>query len=191
MPNIISEQKTLIRKECRKDRQALESDFRKQASQAICVQIENWPVFQQTQVILTYMPVKSEVDLRSLIEKHPGKSWVLPRILPEENHRMLFHAYDPQQLIIHPFGMAEPASSSPLVAPGKIQLALVPGLAFDRNGWRLGYGGGYFDRFLKEFTGVSLGVTFEELLLEHIPHDAHDMPMQWLVSEMKLYRASS
>ena len=187
MTETVAEQKVRVRKECRQMRQVLGEAFRARSSQAICAKIEDWPIFQKAHVILGYMPVKAEVDLRSLLERYPGKSWVLPRILPEENHTMCFHPYDPQRLTMHPFGMAEPAADLPVVSAQQIELALVPGLAFDRNGWRLGYGGGYYDRFLREFGGVSLGIVFDALLLENLPRDRHDVPVQWLVSEEKLY----
>jgi len=96
---------------------------------------------------------------------------------------MVFHRYVPDNLIIHPFGMAEPAAHLPQVSPKEIQLVLTPGLAFDRSGWRLGYGGGYFDRFLKDFGGVSVGVVYRDLLLNTIPHGRYDIPMSWLVTE--------
>jgi 5-formyltetrahydrofolate cyclo-ligase len=115
---------------------------------------------------------------------------LLPRILPGEEGRMVFHAYDPHNLILHYYGMAEPAPHLPQVLPSEIQLVLVPGLAFDRSGWRLGYGGGYFDRFLKDFGGVSAGVVFQTLLLEALPHGEYDIPMQWLVSEDTLIKGT-
>ncbi len=129
------------------------------------------------------MPIKSEADLTPLLERHPQKKWILPRIIPEEDHRMVFHPYDAEHLVRHPFGMVEPTPDSPIVAPEEIQLALVPGLAVDRHGWRLGYGGGYFDRFLKEFSGVSVGVVFHALLLHEVPHTPLDVPVQWIVTE--------
>jgi len=184
MPLTIPEQKSNLRKDCRQIRQALDSVFRAQAGQAICEQIAGWTVFQKAQVVLSYMPVKSEVDLRPLFELHPEKRWVLPRILPD--HGLRFHPYDPQRLVFHSFGMAEPDPELPIVSTQEIELVLVPGLAYDRQGWRLGYGGGYFDRFLKEFHGTSLGVVYEALLLEELPRDEHDMPMQWLVTEKKI-----
>jgi 5-formyltetrahydrofolate cyclo-ligase len=120
---------------------------------------------------------------------YPEKNWVLPRILPD--HGLRFHPYDPQRLVFHSFGMAEPDPELPAVPAQEIELVLVPGLAFDRRGWRLGYGGGYFDRFLKECRGTSLGVTYEALLLENLPRDEHDMPMQWIVTEKKISPAKS
>jgi 5-formyltetrahydrofolate cyclo-ligase len=100
---------------------------------------------------------------------------------------MIFHVYDAQRLVLHPFGMAEPASDSPVIAPEEIELTLVPGLAFDRLGFRLGYGGGYFDRFLKNFNGVSAGIVFHDLLFEKIPHSVHDIPMHWIITEQEIF----
>jgi 5-formyltetrahydrofolate cyclo-ligase len=191
MTNSVAEAKSQLRQQCRKLRASLGEEIRTRASQSICVQLENWPIFQQSQAILTYMPIKSEVDLTPLLTRHPKKQWILPRILPEEEHRMIFHPYDAGRLVRHPFGMAEPAADLPTVQPEAIQLALVPGLAFDRRGWRLGYGGGYFDRFLKDFSGVSLGVVFHTLLLNEVPHDSFDVPMQWIVTEMGILVAGA
>jgi 5-formyltetrahydrofolate cyclo-ligase len=179
----ISDQKSQLRRECKSIRKELGNEVRQQASRAICAHLAAWDIFQKSETILTYMPMRTEVDLLSLLASFPEKRWLLPRIIPEEDYRMVFHPYDPQQLIEHPFGMAEPAPHLPQVAPAEIQLALVPGLAFDRCGWRLGYGGGYFDRFLKDFGGVSVGVVFQALRLDFLPHNEHDIPMQWLVTD--------
>lgn len=185
----IPEQKSQLRLECRAIRKALGEEARDQASRAICEQIEGWQVFQQSKTILTYMPMRTEANLTRLLKRHPQKKWALPRILPEENHRMVFHPYDAARLVRHTFGMAEPAPDSPVIPAGEIQLALVPGLAFDRQGWRLGYGGGYYDRFLREFNGGSAGIVFHALLVENAPHTALDIPMHWIVTEDELFAA--
>jgi 5-formyltetrahydrofolate cyclo-ligase len=186
MPDI-AEQKQQLRRSCRQIRKELGEAVRQQASLSICSWIESWPVFQRSSVILTYMPIREETDLTSLLERQPQKRWALPRILPEENHRMVFHSYDAACLICHPFGMAEPAPDLPIIPSNEVQLALVPGLAFDRQGRRLGYGGGYFDRFLGDFTGISLGVIFQSLLLDHLPCGEHDVPVKWIVTEGGLW----
>ncbi|MDQ3004844.1 MAG: 5-formyltetrahydrofolate cyclo-ligase [Chloroflexota bacterium] len=163
-------------------------EFRRQASQAICARLAPWDIFRTSDVILTYMPLGTEVDLRPLLADFPEKRWLLPRILAGENGRMVFHAYDPHNLILHSFGMAEPAPHLQQVSPAEIQLVLVPGLAFDRSGWWLGYGGGYFDRFLMDFSGVSAGVVFQILLLYALPYGKYDILMQWLVTEDTLIK---
>lgn len=184
------ERKQQLRQQCRETRKALGQEARGIASQAICGQIESWRFFQSSSLILTYLPMRGEVDLHTLLERHPDKHWLVPRILPEEDHRMAFHPYDPAHLVRHAFGMLEPAAYLPEVPPGDVELALVPGLAYDRRGWRLGYGGGYFDRFLKNFMGNSLGVIYQALLLDTVPHSPHDMPVGWVATETGIAQAA-
>jgi len=191
MQSDIDEQKKQIRKQCRLARQALPESLKNHASRQICNWIANLHEFQRANVVLTYMPIKAEVDLRPLLASHSHIIWVLPRILPEPEHSMLFHIYDPNFLVYHPFGMAEPSKNLPIIAPGEIQMALVPGLAYDRQGWRLGYGGGYYDRFLQGFTGLSLGVVYEALFLEDVPRGNYDIPVHGVVTEAGVYRISS
>jgi len=188
MPVPIYNQKLQLRKRCHQIRRSLSDELRSQVSQAICASLEAWPTFQKSETILSYMPIKGEVDLTSLFERYPKKHWALPRILPGEEHRMAFHPYDSTRLVHHAFGMAEPDPDLPVIAKGEIELCLAPGLAFDRHGWRLGYGGGYFDRFLKGFSGTSVGVVYQELLLGAVPHSKFDIPMNWLVTETGLFQ---
>lgn len=182
LPDIPGEKREL-RRTCRQVRKELGEEARQQASLAICARIAAWSVFQQSSTILVYMPIVGEVDLTPLLGREPRKRWILPRIIPEEAGCMVFHPYEPGRLVHHPFGMEEPSPDLPIVPAGEVQLALVPGLAYDRAGRRLGYGGGYFDRFLRGFTGVSLGVTFRLLLLDRLPCAEHDVTVHWIVTE--------
>ena len=190
MSDSIPEAKVRLRQHYRRLRKELGDELRTRASRIMCGCLENWSIFQTSICILTYMPIKGEADLTSLLDHHPEKRWVLPRIIPEENHRMLFHLYDADHLVTHPFGMAEPTVDQPAIPIEEIKLVLVPGLAYDLNGWRLGYGGGYFDRFLREFSGVSAGITFHTLLLEQLPHDSFDVPVQWVATEQGIFKTS-
>lgn len=182
-----SDPKQSLRRQCKALRSGLGDEARQRASRMIGLHLASWEVFQRSEVILAYMPIRSEVDLRPLLAEFPEKRWLLPRILPEEEGRMVFQPYDPAQLVQHPFGMAEPAPHLPQVPAEEIQLVLAPGLAFDRSGWRLGYGGGYYDRFLRNFRGISVGVVFRALLLDSLPHGEYDVPVGWIVSEEGLF----
>ena len=187
----IPRSKHQLRAYCRQVRIDLGEPFRREASTTICGTIKAWGVFQASRTILTYMPMRAEVDLSPLLTECPEKRWLLPRIIPEENNRMAFHEHDPARLVRHAYGMLEPAAGLPEVSPGEVQLAFVPGLAFDCRGWRLGYGGGYFDRFLGGFSGVSAGVTFRALLLEDLPHQAHDRRVSCVVSEAGIIKVAT
>ena len=179
----ISNQKARLRQKCKSIRNELGNSFRQQASNIICKHLSAWDFFQKANVVLTYMPMRTEVDLQPLLTDFPEKHWLIPRILPGEEGRMDFHTYDPNSLILHPFGMAEPTPNSPKLLPEEIQLVLVPGLAFDRFGWRLGYGGGYYDRFLANFRGDCVGIAFQALFFDTLPHGKYDIPVSRIVSE--------
>ena len=181
MIDAIRDRKVKLRQQCKAIRNELDDDARQQVSETICAHLSAWNLFQKADVVLTYM--RSEVDLRSLLTEFPEKHWLIPRILSGENGQMVFHPYDIHNLILHPFGMAEPAPYLPQVSPSEVQLVLAPGLAFDRSGWRLGYGGGYYDRFLVDFEGVSAGVVFQVLLFDALPHGEYDVPVGWIASE--------
>ena len=188
MSDSTATQKHLLRQHFKKLRQQVNEASHGENCRAICERIAGWAFFQQAGVILTYLPIKSEVDLRHLFLTHPDKKWCLPRLVENEK-RMQFHPYDPQKLVRHRFGMDEPSDNLPIVAPNQIQLTLVPGLAYDLYGRRLGYGGGYYDRFLPNFTGVSLGVTLDELVVDHLPGDDFDVPVNFVVTQTRLTEA--
>lgn len=183
MTDPLTQQKENIRKQCRQIRSAMNKLILQRYCQEICAAIENWYIFKNAEVILTYMPIKSEVNLRPLIDDYPHKKWVLPRIIPEADHRLALHRYMPDQLNRHPFGMDEPSAGLPMIAPSDIELALIPGLAYDRAGWRLGYGGGYYDRLLTDFPGYRVGAVFQALLFDQLPHGGFDQQMDWVVTE--------
>ncbi len=189
MSSSTDDPKQALRQQCKSIRSGLGDEARQKASRTICLHLASWDIFRRSDVVLAYMPIRSEVDLRPLLADFPEKRWLLPRILPGEEGRMVFHPYNPAYLIAHPFGMAEPAPHLPQVPAGEVQLVLAPGLAFDRCGWRLGYGGGYYDRFLRGFGGISVGVVFEALLFDSLPHSGFDVPVGWIVSEGGLFEA--
>lgn len=177
--------KDQLRQESKQIRAALRDDACQNASAMICRHIQNWGFFQEAEIILTYMPMRREVDLTPLLTQFPEKEWVIPRI--RKGGEMIFQVYNPAQLVLHPYGMLEPALQCPVITPDEIQLALVPGLAFDLNGWRLGYGGGFYDRFLCSYHGSYAGITYQTLLKENVPHNAHDIAMQFVVTEAGIY----
>jgi 5-formyltetrahydrofolate cyclo-ligase len=189
MPDRHTFTKDQLRQESKRIRAALREEACQDASATICCHIQDWGVFQEAEVVLTYMPMRREVDLTPLCARFQKKGWAIPRIRP--GGEMVFQVYDPTQLVLHPYGMLEPGPLCPVIPPEAIQLALVPGLAFDLNGWRLGYGGGFYDRFLCSYRGSYAGITYQALLKEDVPHDSHDIPMQFLITETGIKSASN
>jgi 5,10-methenyltetrahydrofolate synthetase len=181
MSRDLSATKKELRSEYKRWRAMLSPEACQQASTAIGRHIEGWEIFQRAATVLTYMPMRNEVDLTPLLACYPRKQWAIPRTLP--GGQMTFHGYDPAKLVRHAYGMLEPAPGCAILAPEAIQLVFVPGLAFDQQGWRLGYGGGFYDRFLCDFGGVFAGITYRALLVEQLPHADHDISMPFLISE--------
>ena len=95
---------------------------------------------------------------------------------------MVLHTYDPQRLVRHRFGMLEPAADLPIVAPDALDVVLVPGVTFDRQGGRMGFGGGFYDGFLPTTTALRVGITFDDCLVDKVPCDEHDQRMHWIVT---------
>jgi 5-formyltetrahydrofolate cyclo-ligase len=173
--------KERLREKSKRVRAAMSLGACQRASELICEHVGGWVRYRESETVLTYMPMRKEVELTPLFAGRGPKQWAIPRI--EAQGRMRFHLYDPSRLVRHAFGMLEPNPGCPEIPPEEIDLALVPGLAFDSAGWRLGYGGGFYDRFLSGFGGDFAGVTYQDLLLEQVPHDAHDIAMQFVITE--------
>jgi 5-formyltetrahydrofolate cyclo-ligase len=181
--------KHALREESKRIRSEITPSECRQSSKKICGHIENWESFRAAETVLTYLPMRNEVDLTPLFGTNQRKIWVIPCIQP--GGLMTFHEYDRKTLVRHALGMLEPDPESPATSPDGIDCVLVPGLAYDLSGWRLGYGGGYYDRFLSGFKGVSVGITYNALLFDEVPYDEHDIPVQFIGTEQGITLATN
>ena len=149
------------------------------------------PVWKNAQYIFLYHACKGEVDTNLLLHEawRLGKFVFLPRCLPGKRGQMRFFLVDAlTHLIPSAYGIMEPPDEGPEpdAAMLKHGLIIVPGLAFDRQGFRLGYGGGYYDRLLALRQGRSLGLAFAEQLFDVLPRDPWDVPVLGLATEEDL-----
>jgi 5-formyltetrahydrofolate cyclo-ligase len=154
-----------------------------------------WERFQQAERILCYTPFRNEVNLMPLITACADKRWYLPRIEPAaenqpDTNTMTFYRYITGEPL-HPgqYGILEPEPLEPLGSLFASDMMLIPGLAFDRSGFRLGYGKGYYDRFLSAahdngLFPCTVGVLPSSLLQNSLPTDTWDIPMEFLLSEL-------
>ena len=123
-----------------------------------------------------------EVDLRPLIRDlhSSGTEIVLPVV--EENHLRHVLFENEHSLKESPFGVMAPHKGVEVDA-SSLDLVIVPALAVDGSGHRLGYGGGHYDRFLSQASGIFITPVFREQIVDAIPADAHDIPVHFVVSE--------
>jgi 5-formyltetrahydrofolate cyclo-ligase len=155
-------------------------------SALICQHLSDWPPFRQARTVLAYLAFGNEVSLEALLNGYPDKVWALPRTL--RDGVLAVHRYQPGRLVRHRWGMLEPAADAPLVPLGEIDLALVPGVGFDQQGGRLGFGSGYYDRLLPRLTCLKVGIAHQISCLPLVPSDAHDCRMDWLARPEGLVR---
>lgn len=141
---------------------------------------------QGPQHILLYSAFGTEIDPSGLQQAYPAR-YYLPRVDGQGLH---VHPL-PCPLVRHTYGFMEPVRDAPITDPKVLQAVLVPGLAFDRRGHRLGYGQGFYDRFLSSLSTevVTIGIVPEVLALEAIPADPWDIPVQYLATENGVRRS--
>lgn len=157
------------------------------ASTALCHRLAEWPVLAQASTILTYLAFRHEIDLALLFTLLPNKQWIVPRI---EGARLVLHPYDPTRLVRHAYGMLEPSADLPQIDPQTIDLVLVPGVAFDPQGGRLGFGGGFYDQFLLTTSALRVGVTYDGCLADALPCEKHDQRLDWVVTPTRTFHCA-
>lgn len=176
-------QKRLLRHEARARRDALEG--RERRSAAIQAFVEALPAYQAATTIHCFLAIRSEVETRPLIAAALalGKAVAVPMIDPQGKlQHSWIDSLHPQALTSGALGIAQPLRLRPAY-PGDWQITLAPLLAFDRAGYRLGYGKGYYDRLLAEAGGLAVGLAFACQELPTLPRAPHDHPLDLIVTE--------
>lgn len=183
--------KSELRARCRRVRESIPAARRAKADAAIAERLLSTEAYARAEAVLTYLSVADEVDTRAVVERawDDGKLVALPRCVPR-SRLMRWHAVTSLDgLERSPFGIDEPADdpSTALSVVGIRALAVVPALAFDAAGNRLGYGGGYYDAFLGGFGGLSAGLCREAQLVPDLVAlgavEPHDVPVDVVVTE--------
>lgn len=143
------------------------------------------PQYLDSDLLLCYYPIKREPNILPLIRHAQtlGKTVAFP-ISHVEERRLSFHAVsDLSELVTGAYGIPEPPEWLPEIGAFTNALCLVPALAFDRKGHRLGYGGGYYDRFLSGFDGITLGLAYSSFFVDTVPSEDHDASVDIIITE--------
>lgn len=182
-----------LRKSIRLHRQRLTLDERLQAAHALTERVVNSAYFQTSQNIAAYFPHDGEISPSPILEKawKLGKNCYLPVINCSDTHQMCFVRYDEaDSLTPNNFGILEPKQNTKSVPTESLDLFLIPLVAFDKRGYRLGMGGGYYDRLLAELKSpkpylVGLAYDFQEV--SSIPEEKWDIPLDAVATHTQLY----
>ena len=184
-----------IRREYAAKRDALTADVREARSNKICTTAMNLISFRHAEIILLYSPIKSEIDVIPLAKAawERGKAVAFPKC-NKEDRTMKFHFVSClEELEVGAYNIMEPKDDAPIYDPAndkRVAICYVPGLTFDVYGYRLGYGKGYYDKYLsirKDYPRVAL--AFECQMIEVIPADEHDIRPKLIITEEQCYES--
>lgn len=176
-------------------RDGLSPDDRQVKSAAAASRLLSLDGIQKAEVLFVYMHFRSEVQTLEFIHAclQNNKVVAVPLTLPETSQLMAVQLTDPEK-DVEPGYCLIPEPKSDIVQrseldPGRIDVAIVPGAVFDRKGGRLGYGGGYYDRFLVEAApnALRVGLAYDLQLTEEVPMEQHDQFMDFIVTEENIF----
>lgn len=179
------EQKNILRAELKALRYAIDPKRKAELDSALCDQIISLASFRFADTVLIYYPVKGEIDITPIaIEAlERGKRVAYPVCDPECCTMTFKYIASLDQLQRGSYSIPEPPADAPSFEGEESALCIVPALAFDKDGFRLGYGKGYYDRFLKTFRGNSLGAVYSDFLKDSLPRGYYDRAVDIIVSE--------
>ena len=178
--------KAQLRESCLARRAALTTAKRRQMSAAIAKHVCAMPAFQDSQTVMLYMALPQEAQTAAILaeSRYQGKRVTVPVVKP---CGLVAAELPTGQLQFQPgpFDIPEPAVSTAIIPPEDINCVMVPGIAFDRRGVRLGFGKGYYDRFLCQLPATThvCGLAFSVQIVQHVPDLPHDVRMQSLVTD--------
>lgn len=173
----------MIRRQMIAHRRASSQTEKQKASQTISKTLLARPECKKTTAICVYVSLPDEVDTTTLLRAfiHQKKTVVVPRVAGKE--LKLHRIRTLRDLRKGSFGIAEAKRSCPEVETSYVDLFIVPGVAFDRKGYRLGRGRGYYDRLLSHVQVPKIGLAYSFQIVPRLPHKEYDIPMDIVITE--------
>ncbi len=173
-----------LRKELISKRAAMDVKEVENLSSIINSYIMDWDIYKNSKALMTYYSFRNEVLTDELINKsfETNKTVVLPKSIREGNKILPCIIKSLSELKKENYGIMEPPTDN-LLDRDELDVVFVPGVGFDKRGFRIGYGAGYYDRFLSDYKGVKVGVCFELQVVDYAYNDEHDIAMDYIITE--------
>lgn len=183
---VLAANKKALRASIKQKRRALSIEYRQQASRKMQAELTRLPCYQAAEYIMLYMAMQDEVQLDELIAMvlKDGKKAVIP-LVTGAGLMEAVELSDMADLVPDKYGIKTVSEAKRrLIAPDKIDLIIVPGVAFDKAGHRLGMGGGFYDRFmLRASRAVRAALAYDCQLLVSVPAEVHDLTVDYIITE--------
>ncbi len=141
--------------------------------------------YKNSRVIMSYVSIKNEVDTGYINGKIliDGKKLILPKTDMETNNIIPLEIKNINELIEGRYGILEPEDNEKnIIDLENIDIVIVPAVAFDKEGYRIGFGKGYYDRFLKEYEGIKIGIAYDFQIIDRVPIESHDMKVDFIIT---------
>jgi len=184
----IADTKKQLRNDVRDEIAALHEDYIKSSNYGIFKQLTSLSEYLQAQRIMLYYSIGREPSTVAIANAAlaDGKIVTFPHCFP--GRKMEARIVESlEQLVPAVLGIPAPPDSAPAIAPEHLDLIIVPGLIFDTSGYRLGYGGGYYDRYLSNISAFTIGITRQRLLRTEVPKEPHDVAVNCLITEENIF----
>ncbi len=189
MKSEMAAEKRRLRSELRRQYSELSPEYIAQSDAGIFARISALPEFLASKVIFSYFSIGNEPDTHRIIELalKTGKTVALPLC---RGNGIMDAVVINDLSVLRPgtLNIPEPPESCAVIPPEKIDFAVIPALAYSRSGYRLGQGGGYYDRFLKNGNFFTAGIARSKFLLETVPFESHDVKIRCIITEKEIAR---
>ena len=177
-----------VRAEVLRQREGLVPEVRAVFSQQIVDSVMRWIQSERFDAVMLYLSMRSEVETDTLLAKllHAGKHICAP-VVDTDQHRLIPRRIREVEtaLVRHRYGMLEPNTTCPVFPISQLQLIVVPGIAFDGKGYRLGYGKGFYDRFLASCPhAIPIGLAYQIQVVENTFPHVWDVPVKHIFTEL-------
>jgi 5-formyltetrahydrofolate cyclo-ligase len=177
--------KSELRQTLLKKRRSLSAREWREKSDRLCCQLQSFSLFTETKTVLAYFSFRQEPDLNNLFTAE--RRWGFPRCVGQS---LVWHCWQPEETLkTNKYGIKEPIVDAPLLTPEEIDLILVPTVACDYRGYRLGYGGGFYDRLLSSAEWMNIptvGIVFDFAYLPQLPINDWDIKLDYICTESEV-----
>ena len=179
-----------FRQQAKTFRASLSTQEKELLDSAILNRVFSLEKIVQAKTVLCYMSTPSEVNTEKIITKliSDNKTVAVPRCIDDTREMEFYQITSLDQTEKRTFGVREPdIKVCEKLRDFRNSVCILPGLGFDNDGFRLGYGKGYYDRFLSSYKGIKIGICYEKCLFEKLPHGFFDIPADIVVTENEVF----